>query len=35
MESLGNLGVAKADAAGIAYAVKRDRLIISGGSFPA
>ena len=30
-ESLGNLGTIKADAAGIAYAVERDWLIISGG----
>jgi hypothetical protein len=30
-ESLGNLGAVKADAAGIAYAVERDWLIISGG----
>ena len=30
-KSLGNLGVVKADAAGIAYAVERDWLIISGG----
>jgi hypothetical protein len=30
-ESLDNLGVVKADAAGIAYAVERDWLIISGG----
>jgi hypothetical protein len=30
-ESLDNLGAAKADAAGIAYAVERDWLIISGG----
>ena len=30
-ESLGNLGVVKANAAGIAYAVERDWLIISGG----
>ena len=30
-ESLGNLGAAKADADGIAYAVERDWLIISGG----
>jgi hypothetical protein len=30
-ESLGNLGAIKADAAGIAYAVERDWLIISGG----
>jgi hypothetical protein len=30
-ESLGNLGTVKADAAGIAYAVERDWLIISGG----
>jgi len=30
-ESLGNLGATKADAAGIAYAVERDWLIISGG----
>jgi hypothetical protein len=31
-ESLGNLGAGKADAAGIAYAIERDWLIISGGS---
>jgi hypothetical protein len=30
-ESLDNLGVVKADAAGIAYAVERGWLIISGG----
>jgi hypothetical protein len=30
-ESLGNVGVVEADAAGIAYAVERDWLIISGG----
>jgi hypothetical protein len=30
-ESLGNLGAAKADAAGFAYAVERTWLIISGG----
>ena len=30
-ESLGNLGAAKADVAGIAYAVERDWLIVSGG----
>jgi hypothetical protein len=30
-ESLGNLGAGEADAAGIAYAVERDWLIISGG----
>jgi hypothetical protein len=30
-ESLGNLGVVASDAAGIAYAVDRDWLIISGG----
>ncbi len=30
-ESLGNLGAVKADAAGIAYAIERDWLIISGG----
>jgi hypothetical protein len=30
-ESLGNLCAVKADAAGIAYAVERDWLIISGG----
>jgi hypothetical protein len=30
-ESLGNLGTVEADAAGIAYAVERDWLIISGG----
>ena len=30
-ESLGNLGVVKADAVGIAYAVEMDWLIISGG----
>jgi hypothetical protein len=30
-ESLGNLGVVKADAAAIAYAIERDWLIISGG----
>jgi hypothetical protein len=33
-ESLGNLGAVKADAAGIAYAVERDWLIISGGLHP-
>ena len=27
----GNLGVVKSDAAGIAYAIERDWLIISGG----
>jgi hypothetical protein len=31
MGVLGNLGAVKADAAGIAYAVERDWLIISGG----
>jgi hypothetical protein len=31
MKSLGNLGAGEADAAGIAYAVERDWLIISGG----
>jgi len=30
-ESLDNLGAVKADAAGVAYAVERDWLIISGG----
>jgi hypothetical protein len=30
--SLDNLGAVKADAAGIAYAIERDWLIISGGS---
>ena len=30
-ESLDNLGVVKADATGIAYAIERDWLIISGG----
>ena len=30
-ESLGNLGVVEADAAGIAYAVERDWLILSSG----
>ena len=30
-ESLGNLGAVKSDAAGIAYAVEMDWLIISGG----
>jgi hypothetical protein len=30
-ESLGNLGAGKADAAGIAYAVERGWLVISGG----
>jgi hypothetical protein len=30
-ESLGNLDVVKADAAGIAYAIERDWLVISGG----
>jgi hypothetical protein len=30
-ESLDNLGAVKSDAAGIAYAVERDWLIISGG----
>ena len=30
-ESLGNLGAVKADAAGIAYAIERDWLIISAG----
>jgi hypothetical protein len=30
-ESLDNLGAVKADAAGIAYAIGRDWLIISGG----
>jgi hypothetical protein len=30
-ESLGNLGAVKADAAGIAYAIERGWLIISGG----
>jgi hypothetical protein len=31
MESLGNLGAVKADAAGIAYAAGRNWLIVSGG----
>ena len=31
-ESLDNLGAVKADAGGIAYAIERDWLIISGGS---
>ena len=31
-ESLDNLGAVKADAAGIAYAIERDWLIISGGA---
>jgi hypothetical protein len=31
-ESLDNLGAVKADAAGIAYAIERDWLVISGGS---
>jgi hypothetical protein len=31
-ESLDNLGAVKTDAAGIAFAVERDWLIISGGS---
>jgi len=31
-ESLDNLGAVKADAAGIAYAIERDWLILSGGS---
>jgi hypothetical protein len=31
-ESLDNLSAVKADAAGIAYAIERDWLIISGGS---
>ena len=31
-ESLGNLGAGKADAAGIAYAIERDWLIIISGS---
>jgi len=31
-ESLDNLGAVKTDAAGIAYAIERDWLIISGGS---
>jgi hypothetical protein len=31
-ESLGNLGTVASDAAGIAYAVERDWLIISGGA---
>jgi hypothetical protein len=30
-ESLGNLGVVNADAAGIAYAIERDWLVVSGG----
>jgi hypothetical protein len=30
-ETLDNLGAVKADAAGIAYAIERDWLIISGG----
>jgi hypothetical protein len=30
-ESLGNLGVVASDAAGIAYAIERNWLIISGG----
>jgi hypothetical protein len=30
-ESLGSLGAVKSDAAGIAYAIERDWLIISGG----
>ena len=30
-ESLGNLGAVKADTAGIAYAIERDWLVISGG----
>ena len=30
-ESLGNLGAVKAEAAGIAYAIERNWLIISGG----
>ena len=30
-ESLGNLGTVEADAAGVAYAVERNWLIISGG----
>jgi hypothetical protein len=30
-ESLGNLGATKADTAGIAYAVERNWLIVSGG----
>jgi hypothetical protein len=30
-ESLGNRGAVKADASGIAYAIERDWLIISGG----
>jgi hypothetical protein len=30
-ESLDNLGVVKADAAGIAYAVERNWLVVSGG----
>jgi hypothetical protein len=30
-ESLGNLGAVKADAAGIAYAIERDWLVISRG----
>ena len=34
-ESLDNLGAVKADAAGIAYAIERDWLIISGGSLHA
>jgi hypothetical protein len=32
-ESLDNLGAIKADAAGIAYAIERDWLIISGGLY--
>jgi hypothetical protein len=31
VESLDNLGAVKADAAGIAYAIERDWLIICGG----
>jgi hypothetical protein len=30
-EALDNLGAVKADAAGIAYAIERDWLVISGG----
>jgi hypothetical protein len=32
-KSLDNLGAVKADAAGIAYAIERDWLIISGGLY--
>ena len=31
-ETLDNLGAVKADATGIAYAIERDWLVISGGS---